>query len=113
MNIAIAMIVPLEVAVSMVTDEKLVQLLLENGADPNALSEICGNVLNAAVSKSNLNIVRLLLNEGADVNVFDEVYGTAMNVAFFKYKPEIIKLLEERGAGPNNTPIISSETAFS
>jgi ankyrin repeat protein len=49
-------------------DEKIVQLLLENGAKVNSQCGEFGNALEAASSGGHEKIVQLLLENGAEVN---------------------------------------------
>ena len=48
--------------------EKIVQLLLDKGADINAQGGHYGNALQAASTGAHEKIVQLLLDNGADVN---------------------------------------------
>jgi len=82
--------------------EKIVKLLLENGADINAQDEYCDSALYAASSKGYEAIVKLLLEKGADVNVRSERAGNyALNVASEGGHEAAVKLLLEKGANPN------------
>ena len=55
---------------------KVVQLLLEAGADPNASREGCGTPLQIAASKGNESICKHLLGANADVNLhYDGNFG--------------------------------------
>ncbi|KAI0097525.1 ankyrin repeat-containing domain protein [Nemania sp. FL0031] len=62
--------------------EQMVQLLLDNGADPNQrCSEIRNTSLHEAVIRKNVEIIKLLLNAGADHNIRDELGLTAIDAA--------------------------------
>ena len=54
--------------------EKVTQLLLEAGADPNDSKEGWGTVLQIATSRGNGLIVKHLLKANADVNLHSEGY---------------------------------------
>jgi ankyrin repeat protein len=79
-----------------------VQLLLDNGADPNATGEIFdGNALQAASEKGHTEIVRFLLKNGAHVNAAGSAtshYNTALESASYGGHWEIVCLLLENGA---------------
>ncbi|KAF8483148.1 ankyrin repeat-containing domain protein, partial [Gautieria morchelliformis] len=57
---------------------RLVRLLLEHGADPNAVGGQYTSALRAASLGGHLEIVRLLLERGADVNIQEEWSGSAL-----------------------------------
>ena len=50
------------------SNEKVVQQLLDNGADINAQGGDYGNALQAASYNGNKNVVQHLLDNGADIN---------------------------------------------
>ncbi|KIJ10400.1 hypothetical protein PAXINDRAFT_40640, partial [Paxillus involutus ATCC 200175] len=47
----------------------IIKLLLEQGADVNALGKCCGTPLHAACSGGDIDIVDLLLQKGADMHL--------------------------------------------
>ena len=53
-----------------------VMVLLENGADPNALGDMGETPLHVAVSIENPDLVRMLLDNGADPNIVCEFGDT-------------------------------------
>ncbi len=53
-------------------DLPVMQILLEFGADPNALNESSENPLGFAVAYEQLEAVKLLVNSGAEVNNLDD-----------------------------------------
>jgi ankyrin repeat protein len=80
-------------------DEKIVQILLEYGADVNITGGRYYTALHAAVSKKDESIVRTLLEHGADVNARGGSCGTALHTARSRYNNRAcIDLLLEYGA---------------
>ncbi len=76
-----------------------VSLLLENGADVNAIGKDGITALITAVNKKdNLEIIELLLKYKADVNAKDNGGITALMVAVFKDQEDAFKLLINYGA---------------
>jgi ankyrin repeat protein len=81
-----------------------VRLLLERGADPNALSTnpMRNTPLHAGLAGPlPMEGVRLLVDAGADVNARQHGGYTALHSAAQNGKVEIIDLLLDRGADPN------------
>jgi len=78
----------------------LVDLLLEYGAEVNALVPNFGTVLNAAVYWQKTSCVRKLLAHGADVRC-NEKYGCPLERAASKGNVDIMSLLLEHGAEVN------------
>jgi ankyrin repeat protein len=84
--------------------EGAARLLLERGADPNALS--AGDIarvppLGTAAFVRSVPLARLLLDSGADPNGRGEGGFTALHTAAQNGDEELVRLLEERGADPN------------
>ena len=77
--------------------EKLVGLLLEQGADPN----IQGQILHDAALKGYKKIIQLLIDNGADVNAQGGNYGYAIWAAMSEGHNEIVALLLQHGASPS------------
>jgi uncharacterized protein len=83
-----------------------VQVLLDYGADPNALSHSAipyipsNTALHAAIAgKRNLEVIQLLLNHKTSPAIFDSNGHTSLHVAAFHDDNEvIIRLLLEHGA---------------
>ncbi len=69
-----------------------VKVLLELGANVNALSED-GTVLTAACYKSNVELVKILLKQHADINVKNNAGTTPLMFAIMAENEEIVKLL--------------------
>lgn len=94
---------------------KVVQLLLEKGADVNLTScgrsplygVIMGYKPQPAVTDRSLEIIQLLLDSGADVNASGGKYGSALQAAAASsyisssVRIKIVKLLLKRGADVN------------
>ncbi|KAF7365819.1 Ankyrin repeat domain-containing protein [Mycena venus] len=87
-----------------------VRLLLENGADVNALGGRYGFALQAAVFNGHENIARLLIKKGANVNFMDNIYGTPLATASSQGNKRLVQLLIDNGAnldvkGPYGTAV--------
>ncbi|GAB5554291.1 MAG: hypothetical protein Sapg2KO_38820 [Saprospiraceae bacterium] len=80
--------------------EKLVQLFLELGADPNLSANNASkvNALHAAVAKENLEIGTLLLANGADPNAAQMQQVRPLHAAVHRGNLALVKLLVENGA---------------
>ena len=76
----------------------LVQALIENGADVNALGGYYGNALQAASYKGHEAIVGMLLENGADVNAQGGKYGSALQAASFRGHEAIVSMFLKKGA---------------
>lgn len=77
--------------------EKVVQLLLDNGADVNAQGGHYGSALLAAADRGHEETVRTLLERGGDINARNEHYGSALHAAMTSSNIQIVRLLLERG----------------
>ena len=79
-----------------------VQVLLEEGADPNAQGGRYENAaLQAASAEGHEQIVKLLLDNGANVDAQCGSYGSALQAASAKGHEQIVKLLLDNGANVN------------
>jgi ankyrin repeat protein len=90
-----------EVSVEACWSRLSVKLLLENGAEVNAIGGEYGNALLAALFKGNKVIMKLLLENGAEVNAIGGEYGNALQAATFRGDEAIVKLLLDNGAEVN------------
>jgi Ankyrin repeats (3 copies) len=77
---------------------KLVQLLLEKGAEVNAQGGFLGNALQAASDRGHEATVRLLLEKGAEVNAQGGEFGNALQAASDRGHEATVRLLLEKGA---------------
>ncbi len=80
--------------------KEIVELLLEKGANVNAVGQGGSTVLHHAVSAKNcqVEIVKTLIEKGGDVNVADEGGYTPLHCAAFNGHKEIVEFLLEKGA---------------
>lgn len=78
----------------------IVELLLRNGANPNALGAQLGSALRIAAFYGKETVVELLLEKGADVNLAIPKYGCALRAATLLRREHggIVKRLLDRGA---------------
>ena len=76
-------------------------LLLDRGADINAVGGQYGTALAAAALRGSMEIIRLLLDRGADIDAVGGEYGTALTAAAYRGNRSIVRLLIGRGANIN------------
>ncbi len=89
-------------------DEKTVQLFLDHGADPKAVSIDGSSALGCAVSAGMDDIVRLLLRKGVDPNARNGARGyTAMMMAVKSDRLSTVRLLLQQGADVNQVRIVT------
>jgi uncharacterized protein len=79
---------------------ELVRLLLEHGADPNAVLASGETPLLRAVTARDLPMVRLLLDSGASANLRSPWGELPLHRAAAAGHPQIVELLLARGADP-------------
>ena len=80
----------------------MVKMLLNAGANVNALNHQKRDILNTAVSNRSVELVILALANGADPTLVTSVYeGSALIYATHQGQVEIVKLLIEAGAPLN------------
>ena len=60
---------------------RIVKVLLQNGADVNAVNKDKLTPLHRAAEKGHVNVAKVLLQNGADVNAVDEEMTTALHHA--------------------------------
>lgn len=78
-----------------------VRMLLDRGADPNAVSAIGNSALMYAAETGNLTIMQLLIKSGAEVNTTGFNGETPLFLAIFNNDFQSAKYLLEQGANPN------------
>ncbi|RMZ81060.1 hypothetical protein DV738_g2376, partial [Chaetothyriales sp. CBS 135597] len=88
-------------AASFCGNEKVVQILLDNGADVNAQGGHFGYALQAAAVEGHEQIVEILLDRGADINAQGGDYDNALYATSVEGHEEIVQLLLDRGADIN------------
>jgi ankyrin repeat protein len=81
--------------------EKIIELLLNKGADVNTQGGRHGSALQAAIAGRDKKIIELLLSKGADVNAQEGEYGNALQAAIVERDEKIIELLLNKGAHIN------------
>jgi uncharacterized protein len=83
-------------------NDTMARLLLENGADPNAVSRnaMALRPLHSASAARNFGIVAMLLKRGADVNARQHGGWTALHSAASHGDLPLVELLIENGADP-------------
>jgi ankyrin repeat protein len=79
-------------------DTKVIELLLDLGADVNAIGGQYGTALQVASSRGSHDTVGLLLRRGADPNIRAGTFNTALQAAYSEGHADIIDLLYEHGA---------------
>jgi ankyrin repeat protein len=93
---------PLFLAVSIsTTTPAMVQLLLDHGADVNAVAQDGSAPLGNAVLIGTTDIVTLLLEHGADVNYQAQHADNALASAIRLASPTLVRLMVEHGADVN------------
>lgn len=81
--------------------EKVVQTLLDQGADINTRGGYFGNALQAAVWKGHEKVVQILLDQGADINSQGGGFGSALQTAALGGHEKIVQNLLDQGADIN------------
>ncbi|KAJ5359789.1 hypothetical protein N7517_008980 [Penicillium concentricum] len=81
--------------------DRIVEFLLERGADVNAQGGTYGDALQAACSRGHDKIAQMLLERGADINAQGRGYGNALQAACAGGHDKIAQMLLERGADIN------------
>jgi hypothetical protein len=76
---------------------RIIELLINKGADVNALGGKYVTALQAASVNGHTDIAELLINKGADVNVWGGQYGTALLAASVNGHKGIAELLINKG----------------
>ena len=83
-------------------DADVAKLLIENGADVNAVTDEKDTALHFVAIHGHVDVAALLLQNGADVNaVHDEKWWTPLGFAAQKGHVDIAKVLIQNGADLN------------
>ncbi|KAF3394005.1 putative ankyrin repeat protein [Penicillium rolfsii] len=82
-------------------DECIMQLLLTQGADINAVDKDGDTALFYAIMSGNETVVQLLLAQGADINAVNKNGITALSYAIVREQEAIVQLLLAQGADIN------------
>ena len=80
---------------------QILTILLEHGADPNALDDSGQTALHLASSREGFTDVELLLEYGADMGVQDEDGWTPLHGAAHHLNLQVVAVLLNRGADPH------------
>jgi ankyrin repeat protein len=83
-------------------DIKIIEQLIQGGADVNAADSLGFRPLCEAANKGSIQIVQLLIHYGADVNLSDERGISPLHWACSNGNPEVVKLLIQKGAHVNS-----------
>jgi len=84
------------------TNPDAVMLLLERGADPNALAEGGMSALMFAVENNDIILVKMLVLNGADLDLGDAEGTTPLLIAVLNGHFDVAHFLLEKGADPNH-----------
>lgn len=74
------------------------ELLLDRGADINAVRQTLGTPLQAALESSHFELANMLLLRGAEIDQHWEFFGSCLQVFSERGDIEVVKFLSERGA---------------
>ena len=80
---------------------KVIEMLLDKGADVNAQGGYYGNALQAASYRGYEKVVQILLDKGADVNAQGGEYGNALQAASYGGHDKVVQILLDKGADVN------------
>lgn len=83
------------------TNEEIIDLLLDAGADIHIQAGRLGNALQAAASAGNKNVVKRLIAAGAEVDAEGGEYGSALQAAAANGHEATLVLLLASGANPH------------
>ena len=75
----------------------MVNLLLERGADPNAIDENSWTALFWAVHRGHVGVLKSLIARGASINIRDPGGRSPLQVAKMEGQTEVHQILEAAG----------------
>ncbi|MCJ1378443.1 hypothetical protein MMC17_001542 [Xylographa soralifera] len=81
--------------------DKVVQILLDKGADANAQGGCYGNALQAASAGGHNKVVQILLDKSANVNTQGGDYGNALQAASWGGHDKVVQILLDKSANIN------------
>ena len=81
--------------------DKVVQMLLDAGADLKLQGKGCGNALQLASRGGHEKVVQMLLDAGADPKFQDKGYGNALQAAVDRGYIKVVQMLLDAGTDPN------------
>ncbi|KAJ5155715.1 hypothetical protein N7492_008518 [Penicillium capsulatum] len=81
--------------------DKVVEMLLDRGADVNAQGGFYGNALQAASLNGHDKVVQMLLDRGADVDAQGGLHGNAFQAGSEGGHDKVVEMLLDRGADVN------------
>ncbi|KAF9869764.1 hypothetical protein CkaCkLH20_12807 [Colletotrichum karsti] len=81
--------------------DKIVQLLLDEGANANGQGGQYGTALQAASHEGHLGVIHILLNAGADIDVAGGSFGNALQIACREGHFDTAQTLVDKGANIN------------
>ncbi|KAL7287520.1 hypothetical protein TKK_0018351 [Trichogramma kaykai] len=82
-------------------NEKVVEMLLKHGANPNASDNLGSTCLNRAIIQGDVKIVEILLKNKADPNILDKNGRASLHEASQGRSAEIFEMLLKERANPN------------
>lgn len=91
---------PLQVAINR-EHIRVVQVLLNSGADPNIIGAYGNNALHTACNRGNIIIVELILVQIVNIDAKNKKRKTALHMATFRKHYDIVELLLDKGSNPN------------
>ena len=80
---------------------KILEILLDNGADVNTIDATGRTPLHCAVEGKRMDCVTLLVDRGADVTILDGKGVSSLHMAVEKGMEDAVVLFIEKGADPN------------
>lgn len=81
--------------------DKVVQMLMDAGADVNAQGGGYGNALQAAPWGGHDKVAQMLMDAGADINAQGGRYGNALQAASYGGHDKVVQMLMDTGANVN------------